>query len=200
MARNYYLLLGIPPDADQARIKTVYRSLAKRFHPDANQGSETAAELFRQINEAYRILSNPKAREKYDRTLKAEEQLRRPQESAAPSPGGGEPEEKFNRFLNSLLDALFGPPERSPNAETTLKRTAPKPKTAVKKRRKPAFSFYFHLAMESQNTLYQRGQDGIYRSAPKARNGSAPRGGFGRVPGVGVLPLLLTALLSFLRA
>ncbi len=69
MALNYYRLLGIPPDADQQRIKSVYRSLAKRFHPDANRGSEAAAELFRQVNQAYKVLSDPVTRANYDKKL-----------------------------------------------------------------------------------------------------------------------------------
>ena len=66
MALNYYRLLGIPPDSGQKKIKSAYRSLSKRFHPDRNKGSETAAELFRQVNHAYQILSDPKRRKLYD--------------------------------------------------------------------------------------------------------------------------------------
>ena len=197
MALNHYLLLGIPPDADQQRIKAAFRSLAKRFHPDANQGSETATELFRQINEAYRVLSNPEARRKYDQKLKAGQ-------PGSPSPSGSAanrftsaaPEDKFNRFLNSLLDALFGPPERSPPRADCAEQASPRTKEAPRKRRKPAFSFYFHLAMEQQKASYQRGEDGIFRAAPKR---PAPcGGGKGGMPR-GMLLVLLTALLSWLQ-
>ena len=76
MALNYYRLLGIPPDAGQRRIKSAYRSLAKRFHPDRNSGSETAAELFRQANQAYRVLSDPALRAHYDKKLAKLENLK----------------------------------------------------------------------------------------------------------------------------
>jgi|GEM_PF-1168655 len=194
MALNYYLLLGIPPDADQRRIRAAYRSLAKRFHPDANRGSEAAAELFRQINEAYRVLSDTEAREKYHRKLQKEQQP-----VSVESRPKSEPDEKFNNFLNSLLDAIFGPLEQPPRRAARENQAPPKQTAAPKKRRKPAFSFYFHLALEKQNAPYELGKDGIYRPPPISRKTTGQGNGFGRMPRGSLVLVLLTALLSLLK-
>ena len=65
-ATDYYALLGIPPDATPAQIKSAYRKLAKQLHPDVNNSSD-AAEKFRQITEAYDTLTDPDRRRRYDR-------------------------------------------------------------------------------------------------------------------------------------
>lgn len=63
--RGYYRTLGIPHSATQAEIKDAYRSLAKRLHPDLNQGKDTT-EIFQKVNEAYSVLSDPAQRAAYD--------------------------------------------------------------------------------------------------------------------------------------
>ena len=159
MALNYYRLLGIPSDAGLQRIKTAYRSLAKRFHPDRNHGSETAAELFRQINDAYRVLSDPRLRADYDRKLA---------EAARPAPEpADDPQQKFQKFVSSLLDALFGPLD-----EPTAQRVPqPPPAEAARAPRtpRPGFNFHYHQALEKQSAPYIRGRDGIYRKNPAHR-------------------------------
>lgn len=163
MVRNHYLLLGIPPEASQQQIKTAYRSLAKRLHPDRNGGSETAAELFRQINEAYRVLSNPKTRAKYDRKLAARQATAT--ETKNDRPAGEDPRRKFSRFLNNLLDALFGAAEKT---EQTPPATASQQRPQPRKKEKPAFNFYYHLAVEKESSPYRRGDDGVYRKNPES--------------------------------
>ena len=64
--RDYYEVLGVPRDADEAAIKKAYRQQAKKNHPDANPGDPTAEERFKEINEAYQVLSNPQKRAQYD--------------------------------------------------------------------------------------------------------------------------------------
>ena len=64
--RDYYEVLGVPKDADEAAIKKAYRVLAKKYHPDANPGDETAAEKFKEASEAYAVLSDPQKRQQYD--------------------------------------------------------------------------------------------------------------------------------------
>ena len=64
---NYYEVLGVPEDAGQEHIKKAYRALAKKHHPDAPGGDDAT---FRALNAAYRILSDPDARNDYDKTLK----------------------------------------------------------------------------------------------------------------------------------
>lgn len=64
--RDYYEVLGVSRDADQAAIKKAYRQLAKKYHPDMNPGDEAAADKFKEASEAYAVLSDPDKRAKYD--------------------------------------------------------------------------------------------------------------------------------------
>ena len=64
--QNYYETLGIPKTATEAEIKKAYRKLAMQYHPDRNQGDKTAEEKFKQINEAYAVLSDTPKRQQYD--------------------------------------------------------------------------------------------------------------------------------------
>ncbi len=64
--RDYYEVLGVPKDADEAAIKKAYRVLAKKYHPDANPGDKEAEAKFKEASEAYAVLSDPEKRRKYD--------------------------------------------------------------------------------------------------------------------------------------
>jgi len=64
---KYYDILGVSKNASAQEIKKAYRKLARQYHPDHNQGNKTAEEKFKQISEAYEVLSNPEKRKKYDR-------------------------------------------------------------------------------------------------------------------------------------
>lgn len=65
--RDYYEVLGIDKGADDATIKKAYRTLAKKYHPDMNPGDKAAEEKFKEVNEAYAVLSDPDKKAKYDR-------------------------------------------------------------------------------------------------------------------------------------
>ncbi len=64
--RDYYEVLGVPKDADEAALKKAYRVLAKKYHPDANSGDKTAEAKFKEASEAYAVLSDPERRRQYD--------------------------------------------------------------------------------------------------------------------------------------
>jgi molecular chaperone DnaJ len=66
MEKDFYAVLGVPKDADDAAIKKAYRKLARQHHPDQNQGNATAETRFKEIGEAYAVLSDPEQRRQYD--------------------------------------------------------------------------------------------------------------------------------------
>ena len=63
--KDYYEILGVARDADAATIKSAYRKLARKYHPDVNKTKE-AEEKFKDINEAYEVLSDKAKRQRYD--------------------------------------------------------------------------------------------------------------------------------------
>ena len=67
VTKNYYLILGVLPNATQADIKSAYYKLSKIYHPDKNQGSKFAAEKFQLITAAYEVLGNHDNRRRYDK-------------------------------------------------------------------------------------------------------------------------------------
>jgi len=80
--KNYYKTLGVEKSASFADIKKRYRELAKKHHPDVNNGSEKAENNFKIISAAYTVLSDKKKRKEYDQTYQQKSQQRRP------TPGG----------------------------------------------------------------------------------------------------------------
>jgi molecular chaperone DnaJ len=111
--KDYYQLLGVPETASAEDIKKAYRKLAKQHHPDANQNDPKAAEKFKEIGEAYAVLSDVEKRKQYDAMRKnpfASFGFNRG--GAGPRPGAGAPGEQQFSFddlgdLGGLSD-LFG--------------------------------------------------------------------------------------------
>lgn len=63
---DYYKTLGISKSATAAAIKSAYRKLARKYHPDLNPGNKESEKMFKEVNEANEILSDPEKRKKYD--------------------------------------------------------------------------------------------------------------------------------------
>ncbi|HHW24699.1 MAG TPA: molecular chaperone DnaJ [Bacillota bacterium] len=102
--RDYYEVLGVERGASEEEIKKAYRRLAKKYHPDMNPGDKEAEQKFKEINEAYAVLSDPEKRARYDQYG---------HEGVDPSMGGG-----FGGFgdfggfggfdFSDILNSFFG--------------------------------------------------------------------------------------------
>ncbi|HVD64140.1 MAG TPA: DnaJ C-terminal domain-containing protein [Lapillicoccus sp.] len=66
LEKDFYAILGVSSDADEATIKKTYRKLARKLHPDQNSGDAAAEAKFKEIGEAYSVLSDPEQRQQYD--------------------------------------------------------------------------------------------------------------------------------------
>src|SRR5665647_2660448 len=64
--KDYYSTLGVAKTATQKEIKAAYRKMARKHHPDVNQGDTSAEGRFKEINEAHEVLGDPEKRKKYD--------------------------------------------------------------------------------------------------------------------------------------
>ena len=96
-ARDYYSVLGVKKDASPEELKRAYRTLALQFHPDRKPGDEAAAQRFRELSEAWAVLSDPEQRGRYD--------------SLGPlfRPDGRPPsQDDLNAYLADTFSSLFG--------------------------------------------------------------------------------------------
>ena len=114
--KDYYKALGVPKDASTEEIRKAYRGLARKFHPDAKPGDKKAEERFKEISEAYDVLSDDKRRKEYDeaRTLFGPGGFRMP--GGRPGGGSGVPGVDLGDLfgggaaggLGDLLGGIFG--------------------------------------------------------------------------------------------
>ncbi|MFZ0159900.1 MAG: DnaJ domain-containing protein, partial [Kineosporiaceae bacterium] len=96
--KDFYATLGVPTDATQDAIKKAYRKLARTHHPDANSGEVASERKFKEIGEAYAVLSDPEQRKQYDAVRAMTHGGAR---FTAGGPGGG-------AGFEDLLGGLFG--------------------------------------------------------------------------------------------
>src|SRR3981189_1258417 len=91
--QDYYELLGVPRKASAKDIRTAFRKLARKYHPDLNPGDKSAEEKFKQLQEAYDVLSDSKKRQMYDQHGFYSDNFN---PGAAPPQGGGDEDAAVN--------------------------------------------------------------------------------------------------------
>ncbi len=96
--KDYYATLGVERSSKPEQIRKAYRRLARKFHPDVNPGNKTAEEKFKQLQEAYEVLSDEKKRQIYDQYGFYSDNLPPGGHGAAASPGAGAPGFDFSGF------------------------------------------------------------------------------------------------------
>lgn len=113
--KDYYSILGISRNASEREIKQAYRKLARQYHPDVNSGDKSAEAKFKQINEAYEVLSDKEKRRKYDQfgdQWQYADQFAQARRQQTPfrdfSQAGGQSFRFEEADLGSLFDGLFG--------------------------------------------------------------------------------------------
>ncbi|MBN9130813.1 MAG: DnaJ domain-containing protein [Paenarthrobacter ureafaciens] len=99
--KDFYAILGIAKDASDADIKKAYRKLARQYHPDTNAGDAAAEKRFKDISEAYSVLSSPEDRQQYDA-------IRAMGGGARFAPGAGRGGAGANGGFEDLFGGLFG--------------------------------------------------------------------------------------------
>ncbi len=103
--RNYYEVLGVPRDANDDEIRKAYRTLARKYHPDVNPNDASAESRFKDINEAYSVLSDKTKRAQYDRFGSASNQ---PHPSQGYAQGGGPMGGFQGGDFSDLFESIFG--------------------------------------------------------------------------------------------
>ncbi|NOX63621.1 MAG: DnaJ domain-containing protein [Chloroflexi bacterium] len=107
--KDYYKILGVPKNADEKTIKQAYRKLARTLHPDVNPGDPEAERKFKEVNEAYTVLSDPEKRKMYDRFGAQWEQYQRAGMSPDAAGAGAGPSGAYTRTITpEEFEEIFG--------------------------------------------------------------------------------------------
>ena len=175
--QDYYKVLGVPKDADEKEIKRAFRKLAQQYHPDKNPGNPQSEAKFKEINEAYTVLSDADKRSKYDRFGSQWEQYARaggrPEDfdwgrwGGTPGGAGGtytrtvspeEFEQMFGGFggggaggFSSFFDALFGG-GMGGRAGPQYRQARPRPEGSPQDPRGAGFGFDPRMAQQPAQT------------------------------------------------
>lgn len=105
MANDYYKSLGVSRNADSKEIKSAYRKLARKYHPDVNPGDKAAEAKFKEVSEAYGVLGDEEKRRLYDQYGHNWEAV---QNGGGPNPGGGRVDFDFGSDFGSFFDFFTG--------------------------------------------------------------------------------------------
>ncbi|MGE0741511.1 MAG: molecular chaperone DnaJ [Hyphomonadaceae bacterium] len=123
--RDYYEVLGVARDADAATIKSAFRKLAMKLHPDQNPGCKVSEEKFKELGEAYAVLSDPEKRAQYDRFGKAAFQGGPGGAGGAGFGGAADFSDLFNEIFGGGFEEMFsrgrGGPRNGPERGSDLR-------------------------------------------------------------------------------
>ena len=130
--RDYYEVMGVSKNASDDEIKKAFRKLAKQYHPDLNPGNKEAEAKFKEVNEAYEVLSDKEKKARYDQFGHAGVDPSYSAGAAGGSPFGGSPFGQ-NIDLDDIFNSFFGgfggtgrrsanpnAPRKGSNIETTI--------------------------------------------------------------------------------
>src|ERR1700678_1985332 len=99
--RDYYEILGLPRGSSPEEMKKAYRKLAVQFHPDKNPGDKKAEDRFKELSEAYEVLSDPQKKQMYD-------QFGHAANAGGAGGGGFDFSQGFNGSINDIFGDIFG--------------------------------------------------------------------------------------------
>ena len=108
--KDYYAILGVPRTATDKEIKAAFRKLARKHHPDVNQGDSSAEERFKEINEANEVLGDPEKRKKYDELGPRWQEYEQWERAGKPGPNpfAGNDQFGYRTVSPEELEGMFG--------------------------------------------------------------------------------------------
>ena len=110
--KDYYAVLGVPRAATEKEVHSAFRRLARRHHPDLNPDDKSAADRFKEINEAHEVLGDPEKRRKYDELGPRWQEYEAWERAGKPGPdpfaGGAQPHYEYRTVSPEEMEELFG--------------------------------------------------------------------------------------------